>query len=75
MFVELMRPEMRLTEKGEAYFGKVKYALRTVSEMLGTLLDLSRLDASTVEPEIEVISVNLGCQCNCRTGHTACLPG
>lgn len=58
LFVELMRPEMRLTEKGEAYFGKVKYALRTVSEMLGTLLDLSRLDASTVEPEIEVISVN-----------------
>lgn len=58
LFVELMRPEMSLSEKGEEYFGKVKYALRTVSEMLGTLLDLSRLDASTIEPEIEVVSVN-----------------
>lgn len=58
LFFELLRPEMRLTEKGDAYFGKVKQALRTVSEMLATLLDVSRLDASTIKPDIQVLAVN-----------------
>jgi signal transduction histidine kinase len=57
LFQELLRPEMTLTSKGEAYFAKAQQAVSAVSSLLGALLDISRLDASTVKPQRTVISL------------------
>lgn len=57
LFQELLRPEMTLTSKGEDYFAKAQQAVSAVSGLLGALLDVSRLDASTVKPQETVISI------------------
>lgn len=48
-FQELIRSEMTLTAKGEEYFAKERQAVQAVSGLLDSLLDISRLDANTIE--------------------------
>lgn len=57
LFQELLRPEMTLTAKGEEYFAKAQQAVGAVSGLLSALLDVSRLDASTLKPQHAVLSV------------------
>lgn len=57
IFLDLMRPEMTLTPQGEDYFRKTQEAIKAVSSLLGTLLDISRLEAKTVKAQREVLRV------------------
>jgi signal transduction histidine kinase len=57
LFQELLRPEMKLTAKGEEYFAKAQQAVGAVSGLLSALLDVSRLDASTLKPLHAVLSM------------------
>lgn len=57
IFQELLRPEMQLTPLGETYFLKTQQAVKAVSSLLGTLLDISRLDSNTVKAQREPLRV------------------
>lgn len=54
-FLELIRPEMTLTAKGDDYFAKAQQAAQAVSDLLGALLDISRLGANSITPHYESI--------------------
>lgn len=51
IFLDLMRQEMNITARGEEYFAKSRQALKALSSLLGTLLNISRLDSNTVTPQ------------------------
>ncbi|MFZ2268895.1 MAG: hybrid sensor histidine kinase/response regulator [Azonexus sp.] len=57
IFQDLLRPEMQLTPLGETYFLKTQQAIKAVSSLLGTLLDISRLESNTVKAQRELIRV------------------
>lgn len=58
IFQDLLRPEMKLTPLGETYFLKTQQAIKAVSSLLGTLLDISRLDSNTVKAQCEPLRVS-----------------
>lgn len=53
IFQDLLRPEMTLTPLGETYFLKTQQAVKDVSSLLSTLLDISRLDSNTITAQSE----------------------
>ena len=57
IFQELLRPEMSLTPLGETYFQKTQQAVKAVSSLLGTLLDISRLESNTIKAQRELLRV------------------
>ena len=52
-FHELIRPEMKLTAKGDAHFAMAQQSVKAVHGLLDALLDISRLDAATIKVECE----------------------
>lgn len=57
IFQDLLHPEMTLTPLGETYFLKMRQAVKAVSGLLGTLLDISRLDSNTIKAQREPLRV------------------
>lgn len=55
IFQELIRPEIILTEKGEHYFSRSQQAVKSISNLLNSLLDISKLDSNTVKCEPQVV--------------------
>jgi two-component system, sensor histidine kinase len=58
IFQELIRPEMQLTAKGENYFDKTQEAVTAISSLLDSLLDISKLDSNTVEPQRQPVEIS-----------------
>lgn len=57
IFQELLLPEMQLTPLGKTYFQKTQQAIKAVSSLLSTLLDISRLESNTIKAKRELIRV------------------
>jgi signal transduction histidine kinase/CheY-like chemotaxis protein len=53
IFQELIRPEMKLTPKGEGFFGTMQQAVKSVHGLLDALLDVSKLDADAIQVQRE----------------------
>jgi signal transduction histidine kinase len=56
-YQELALPEMTLTPKGQDFYARQQQATETVSNLLDSLLDISRLDAGTTQPRPEDFAV------------------
>lgn len=57
LFLELMRGEMTLTERGRDFYSKAQQAMQGVSSLLSALLDVSRLDSNNVTPQPRPVRV------------------
>jgi len=49
--------DLQLSEQGKKLAHQIEHSLDTMSELLKTLLDISKLDAGVVQPHIEIISL------------------
>lgn len=58
IFHELLRAEMSLTPKGEHYFERSQQSVKAVGSLLGSLLDISKLDSNTIKFEPEPVCVD-----------------
>ncbi|MGI9357364.1 MAG: ATP-binding response regulator [Rhizobiaceae bacterium] len=50
--------DLQTSQQGSELVRQVERSLETMSELLGTLLDISRLDAGVMQPTIETISLD-----------------
>jgi len=56
LFASALEPHVA-TEEGKAILGKIQASLATTESLFGAVLDVSRLDAGSVQPQVSRISV------------------